>query len=346
MPIIPQLPYGTKNGVTRMNLRYALTYAEVNSLIKELQTPSFLDNISKLFSDPMSNIISLSIFPFDVAKLYYGDNQTTEKIKINIVTLSTSGVALGSNAIPDLRPSTTPLLDLGSATISPHFNNFLDYAPYTKIELYLPYVGFVTLNNSEVLGKTIRIKYAVDLYSGKCTAFVTAGDSSTETIILTRTGDMGVQIQIAGSSGAEISRRLLNLGMQTTQNTVNYAAGLAGSIATGNVVGGVTQTTGYLSSTALNAVSAMQQPVIRSGSMSPANNLYSPQYAYIVYTRPRIVRPANYNHHYGRPCGRQYKLADLSGYTVIDRCDMRRFTTATKSEIDEIESLLKSGVIL
>lgn len=346
MSIIPKLPYGTKNGVTRMNLRYALTFAEVNSLINELQTPSFLDNISKLFSDPMSNIISLSVFPFDVAKLYYGNSQTTENIKINIVTLSTSGVALGSNAIPDVRPSTTPFLDLGSAKITPYFNNFLDYAPYTKIELYLPYVGFVTLNNSEVLGKTIRIKYAVDLYSGKCTAFVTAGNSTAETIILTRTGDMGVQIQIAGSSGAEISRRLLNLGAQTAQNTVNYAAGLAGSIATGNVVGGITQTSSYLSSTALNAVTAMQQPVIRSGSTSPANNLYAPQYAYIVYTRPKISRPSNYNHHYGRPCGKQYKLSELSGYTAVDTCHMDGFTMATKSEIDEIYNLLKSGVIL
>lgn len=346
MPIIPQLPKSSKNGVTRMNLRYAMNWTQVDSLINELQKPEFLDNISKLFSDPMSNIISLSVFPFDVAKLYYGDSQTLVNIKINIVTLSTKGVALGSNSIYDSNPATTPLLDLGSTTIRPHFNNFLDYAPYTKIELYLPYVGFVTLNNSEVIGKTIRIKYAVDLYSGKCTAFVTAGNSTAETIILTRTGDMGVQIQIAGSSGAEISRRLLNLGAQTAQNTVNYAAGLAGSIATGNVVGGITQTSSYLSSTALNAVTAMQQPVIRSGSTSPANNLYAPQYAYIVYTRPKISRPVNYNHHYGRPCGKQYQLSELSGYTVVDTCHMKGFTTATKSEIDEIESLLKSGVIL
>ena len=31
----------------------------------------------------MSNIISLSVFPFDVAKLYYGNSQTKENIKIN-----------------------------------------------------------------------------------------------------------------------------------------------------------------------------------------------------------------------------------------------------------------------
>ena len=345
MAIIPQMPSQWVNGVTKMNVRYALTHGNVVSLVNDLQKPEFFANVNKLFSDPMQNIISLMVYPFDIVKLYLGDadpSRYEEQVKINIVTLAdTVGARL--NAINN---SNTPFLDFGSATIEPYFNNFLDYAPYTKIELYLPYIGFVTLNNSEVLGKTIRIKYAVDLYSGKCTAFVTAGNSTAETIILTRTGDMGVQIQIAGSSGAEISRRLLNLGVQTAQNVVNYSAGLTGSIVTGNVLGGITQTSGYLSSTALNAVTAMQQPVIRSGSTSPANNLYAPQYSYIVYTRPKISRPSNYNHHYGRPCGKQYQLATLSGYTVVDTCHMKGFTTATKSEIDEIESLLKSGVIL
>ena len=345
MSITPKLPSMWINGVTRMNARYALTHGNVVALVDDLQKPSFFENVTKLFSDPMQNIISLIVYPFDIAKLYLGEDDPfahQRKVKINIVTLeNTEGVLL--NAINN---SNTPIIDMGSVHVPAYFNSFLDYQPYTKIDLYLPYIGFVTLNNTEVIEKTINIKYAVDLYSGKCTAFVTTESGDREKIVLIRSGEMGVQIQIVGSSGAEISRRLLNFGVQTAQSTVNYAAGLAGSIATGNVVGGITQTTNYLSSTALNAVTAMQQPVIRSGSTSPANNLYAPQYAYIVYTRPKIIRPSNYNHHYGRPCGSQYKLSDLSGYTVVDTCNMDGFKTATKSEIDEIESLLKSGVIL
>lgn len=61
-----QTPSINSNGVTDINSRYALTRQEVNDLIAELNTPGFLDNIAKLFSSPIDNIISLYKFPFDV----------------------------------------------------------------------------------------------------------------------------------------------------------------------------------------------------------------------------------------------------------------------------------------
>ena len=345
-------PSSNSNGVTNMGVRYALTNTQVNSLLTELNTPGgFIDNVAKLFSTPIDNIISLYQFPFDVKALdpvWSALNDVT--LIINIVQMSTTGA--------HLNPLSVPILDLGTATISRYFNNFLDFAPYTKIELYLPYVGFVELDNALVMGKTISIKYVVDFYTGKCTAFILTGSGNDETVIMTRDGTIGMNVQVAGGTGADISRSMLKLGIGAASGAVSLGAGAvsagaavnAAGKATGKSVGAVSdmigKSTGYLGNTTIDAITAGQVNVHKNGSTDANNGFYAPQNAYLIYTRPTIARPTDYNALVGRPSGKTVSLSTLTGYTVVDQIHVEGLSTATSGEIDEVESLLKSGVIL
>ena len=38
-----------------------------------------------------------------------------------------------------------------------YFNNFADYNGYTKIQVYLPFFGFIDVNPNDVIGKVIKI---------------------------------------------------------------------------------------------------------------------------------------------------------------------------------------------
>lgn len=340
-----QAPNNTTNGITNMSSHYAMTQNQLDTFLTELNTPGFIDNIAKLFSSPIENVVSLCQFPFDVKPLTAAWNTLNDTpIIINIVQMESVGLHLGK--------ITTPLLDLGSTAIPRYFNNFMDYAPYTKIELYLPYIGFETLDTNVVMGKTLNIKYAVDLGTGRCTAFVSVGADADETIIMTRDGQMGIQIQVAGGSGADISRSMLRMGVGAAAGAVSLGAGAVGAglnaAGAAGTVGMVGASAGYLANTTVNAINAGQINVHKGGSNSPNNGFYAPQNAYLIYTRPTVARPSSYNATIGRPSGKTKQLQELTGFTVVEAVHVEGsgFATATGDELTEIERLLKSGVIL
>lgn len=57
-------------------------------------------------------------------------------------------------------------------TIGTPSKSYLDYAPYTSITLYLPYIGQIELDPSTCVGGTVRISYVADALSGLCQAQV------------------------------------------------------------------------------------------------------------------------------------------------------------------------------
>ena len=63
------------------------------------------------------------------------------------------------------------LIDGGSITVDPHYNNSNDYSPIECI-LYLPFTKEVNLNINDIINHTINIKYNIDLLSGTTTIIV------------------------------------------------------------------------------------------------------------------------------------------------------------------------------
>lgn len=75
------------------------------------------------------------------------------------------------------------IVDLGSIRIDEKYHSLLDYTPYTRLVLYLPFIGFVDLNTKEVMNQILHLQYVVDVLSGRCLAMVYADIVSPETLI-------------------------------------------------------------------------------------------------------------------------------------------------------------------
>lgn len=343
-----QTPSNSMSGYNNFNRFYALTRHQVGELLTELNTSTFVDNIQILFETPIENVVSLRAYPFDIKTHHPTSVAEDGNIIINVVTMETKGFSL--NPVP------APPFNLGKIEIPKYYNNFLDYSPYTKIELYLPYVDFVTLDTNLVMGKTISIDYVVDYFSGKCTAFIsveeTVDDVTTSNIIMERDGNIGVEVAIGGGRGADIARNMLKLGIGAGVGAISMTAGAvamgagktAGSV--GSVAGAVSMSAGYLANTTINAIQAGQAHITKGGSAQPAINFYAPQNCYLVITRPNVVTPSTYNRDFGRPSGKTAVLGTLTGFTVVDSIHVEGLATATSDEITEVERLLKQGVIL
>lgn len=69
-------------------------------------------------------------------------------------------------------------IDCGSIRIDETFNSVLDYAPFSRLTIFLPFIGFQELDVSMVMNNTLHVVYTVDVLSGRCLAklFVTIGE--------------------------------------------------------------------------------------------------------------------------------------------------------------------------
>lgn len=321
-----RLPSPEMKGHTNFTAFYALNRPQVRKVCDYLQTATFLDNIKLLFQNPANNIINLKCYPFSVkSALGYTDEDT--KIKISDIETDCKGCKIDDDVLP--------IFDLGSIFIEEYFYSFLDYAPYTKIELYLPYIGFITLDTNMVMNREISIQYVIDIFTGKCTAFISRGSAEDKNIIMSCDGNIGIDIQIGGGQNAEIAKNMLSLGVTASTQ-----------LATGVPLFNTPESVNLLANSGINIIQAGQQHINKGNLTQSAIGFYAPQNCYLIITRPSPEYPNNYNHTVGRPSGKTATLGDLTGYTVVDSIHVEGLDTATSDEVTEVERLLKQGVIL
>lgn len=309
---IPELPVQSAVGSGFVQV-YAPTSAQLGSLASFLWSTSFLDSLVKLKNDPFDIIVSLSLMPFTVPV-----DTTPKNLKAgNVDTLIPMNVA--SSQFVDV--------DCGTFTVQPFYDAYLDFDPFTKCELFLPYHGVQELSLDDVMGKTIGIKYRVDILTGSYICYVTLDGS----VFYTYTGTCGLEIPITGQDYSALYSSIINL---TT------SAAFAG--ATGAPV--LSEFGERAVSTGISAAT-MKPTISRSGSLSANVGSLGPQIPYLIFKVPRVSLPKNSMKLTGYPLNATAKLSDLKGYTQIQDIKFSGMT-CTERELSEIDSLLKAGIYI
>lgn len=216
---IPPMPLLSASGCGLVTL-FRPSLSEIHALGSYLWTniTDFIENLNKLFMNPMDYIISLNIFPCKPSV------NTSRPIHIGSVTTSISMPPVSSQWYE---------FDCGTINIREYWGSALDYTPNTKISLFLPFIGSVQINTDEVMGKIIGIKYRIDLLSGQCVAMVTVADTPTQvgTVYYQYTGECAVSIPLTGADWSRIYSAAI--GAIGTAITGGIAAGASGAAAGG-----------------------------------------------------------------------------------------------------------------
>lgn len=301
---------------------FAPTESQLKALANYLWSDAFsLDNFKKMLNNPMDCILGLTIVPVNVPR-----GSAREITVGNIVTTVSC----------DICPTQYVKVDCGTFTFDRHSmtNSYLDYAPYSKCYLYLPFIGVQEINIDDFMQSTMHVVYHVDILTGAMFCYVMRGNS----VMYTYMGQCAENVPLSSSSYSNTIGSI----MSAAASIVGVASMAATGGATAPVAAGLLA--GATTSTA-NAVSSLKPSVAHSGSIGGGAGIMGVNYPYLIFNTPHVSIPSQQRHYTGYPSNQIVKLSALKGFNVIQAINLS-VSGANDSEMNEIESILKGGVIL
>ena len=282
---------------------YNPTLEQVNQFGSWLWSSNFVEQLKKLFNDPMQAIIGLH--------KVYSPVQTSGQGTIKCGYLD-SGVP--SKLVSEQYVT----VDCGSVDLQEYFGNVFDYPPYTEVSIYLPFIGIRQLDPSDVMRSTISVKYHIDVLTGACLAEVNVQRDAVGGTLYTFSGDAAVRYPVSSGSYMGIVSGLI---------------GVATSAVSGNLL------------PALSGVTRLHTNVDHSGSFTGNAGAMASKIPYLIISRPQTAMADKFETLSGYPSNTFTPLSVCKGFTQVKYCHVENLN-ATDSEKQEIEQLLKEGVIL
>ena len=171
---------------------YALSAAQVQELANYLFSgvTEIGENLVKLiWGSKRDVIISLYEFPLMIT------TQGTDTIRF-VFDTDLAGLFHGKQLTSEYIP-----IDFGTIKVDRYSGTFYDFEPYTTLTLYIPYIGYVDLKPTEVVGSTLSIRGYVHLTTGELTVNVR---SSRTGILGSYSGTIGRMLPIADADATDI----------------------------------------------------------------------------------------------------------------------------------------------
>ena len=160
IPSLPTLSATDAGFITIFNP----SIAQLNALASYMwNDPGFdITTFRRLFADPMNCILGLSIVPVNVT------GGGTKEVKVGNMPTGVHMTYASAQYVE---------VDCGSLDVKEYWGAYLDYDPYTKAEIYLPYCGTHPIAVDDIMNKIVHVVYHVDILSGACCAYVKCGSS-------------------------------------------------------------------------------------------------------------------------------------------------------------------------
>lgn len=374
--------FNTIGNLATMNKRYVLNGTGVAALLTDLWTISgefitnpivdttyeerVIDNF--LTNNPIDCIIKLERYPLN--NIPRADT-LPRNIKFGRVEGQTAGYIM---------PYTSMQYDFKSIDVWPRFgNSFLDYNPYTVMELYIPFCGTVQLDPSDFIYRNLGVRMYIDFTTGTCTAYILSNDLVVKSV----NGECSIQIPVNGTDSATMASQISNAIIQerkaytTTAGTQHTDMVHLG--AKYNALSGLWDPKGTVSSSGNNLSDQIRSrkgaakqwdytaaaynlehqivPIHQIGGSTAATSwaidlqcrliFYYPTGAAIRYENnlPRLADLTQYAHLNGFATLANDILSKYHGYTVCSSVNTDSIT-ATEAEKAQIIQLLTSGIYL
>ena len=241
-------------------------------------------------------------------------------------------------------------INCGTLGIPEYYGNYLDYAPYTKAYIYLPFIGVVELNADDIVGHGVNVTYKIDEYNGSCIAMITVAkvtevngeEVEYNNVFYQYSGNCAVELPIAGGSQASIKAGLLEAAAWGLGSVISgvITGGMGGGLGIGQSIG---NNMAQGAASAVHSVVSAKSSVQHSGSFGSSYGALGAKKPFITVVRPKQIQIANYNELYGYQAHKAVRIGNCTGYL---RCREVHVISPTASDDEKakIEELLKMGV--
>lgn len=292
-------------GACNLTTCYELSVERLNNIAIKLWSEDFFSNILLLNNSPIENILSCKLLPLSL-------NGSESTVKIGNVDMGINGNRLSK---------TVYRYNIGTITI-PRVSNmgFLNYAPYTSIVIFLPFIGFKELNTSDIMGRNISVDYIVDVITGACKAIITVNNYQCYEF----DGNCGIDIPLTAGNRSQVE-----------MGYVKSAVGVVSNIASKNIGGAISS----------GISGAMQQyHYSTNGSYSPATGAYEDRTCFVIIDRPQYTEVSKFGHTKGYKCQLSKTIGSLKGFVkTTENVDLSNISAPEYCK-KKILDLLSSGI--
>lgn len=291
---------------------YNPTQAQLNSFGAWLWSSNFIDQVLKLFNNPMQSIIG-------VHKIFASPSISgSNNITVGYLDSGVSANVVGAQY-------TT--INCGSVKVHEQFGNVFDYED-TQVRLYLPFIGIVQLDTADVMRGTVSVVYHVDVITGACLAEVK----------VTRDGGGGTLYQFSGDAAVRYP-----ISSGSYMGVVSGVLGVVGGIASGIMSGGATLP--MAAGAIAGGLSGAKTQVQHSGSFAGNAGAMGGKKPYLIIERPQSAVADGYGAYQGKGANSVESVGAMSGYFKMTDIHAANVNGASEAEIASIVQTLESGAI-
>lgn len=311
--IVPPLPNTVDSN--KLFTVYNPSSSQLDALGGYLWDSSIIAAIRDIWQEPMDGLISL------------------QQVYVTPVTGSAHNIILGFLDSGVSSPVVTQQfveVNCGSVTVPENKKNATDYAPYTSLHLYLPFIGIVELDTNECMNSTISVKYKVDVYTGTCLATISVDreeDMPNDPILYTYSGNCSQQLPLTSGNATGMLSALV--GAVTAGISVASGGGLS-TLAGAQLLG--------------NSLTHDMMHVSHSGNISANAGIMGQKKPYLIIGRRHCYDANNYNAYYGFPANKAVVLGNHAGFCRVKSAWIK--TSALQEEYNQIMELLEDGVFI
>lgn len=268
--------------------------------------------------DLVPYVIDLHMIPVQPVR-----GSSTVPIEVGWKTLTSRGYPVTSDYVD---------VSCGSVQTKEFFGAFPDYI--SRIQLFLPFVGFVPVQAEWFQNATIGVSYRFNVIDGSFMCFVTGYGRH-----INKGFDYGYRSGLLAQYSGNAC-----LHMPITGE--NYAAMLAGQI---GAAGGVLANAAYgniagAAGSAINMI-MMKPNIAQSNAYSASAAILSHRKPFFMISRPTSHYSELYQHEQGLPANITSRLGDLSGFVQMKDVHLDGIS-CTDREREIIRSKLARGVIV
>lgn len=373
---------------------YITNHQGVQAIMKVVMTYKWTDDLRLLFNDISNGILSIKVCPFswedDVKnfKLVEANTFIVGKTNIlsNIITeLGELGKIYDFDVSTDddyTTQQTFPYIYCGDISFKNHLNlaDFLTLPPYTKYQIYIPYVGLVDFNPVNMKGTELSLVYLLDFFGSDCVALLVEKSDYDYCIehLTTPFGigidylvpralakyscNLSIDIPIGSSNANELARNrligYLKAGISLASIVATYGAS-SGKIAASSMTEGakvatksalktatIVSATNTVAECTTDTITNLVTDVNISNVDGNFSNWLLGTNFYMFVQKIEYQYPEFYEELIGKPSNKGGYIGDFNGLLVAGSLNLRAIKNATNEEMNMIDELLRSGVVV